>query len=192
MRVFIVYCHPSEMSFTAKVRRAFCDGLRESGHTYIVSDLYAMGFRTDLSPEEYEREGHYRDDLPVPPDVLAEQEKINACDCIAFVYPVWWADCPAKLKGWFDRVLTVGFAYGTEHNSIQPVRKALFLCAAGHSTEKLEAQGVAQSMRIVSLNDRIHARAEASEMIVLGGQVEHDEAKMQKNLLTAFEAGKNL
>ncbi len=192
MNVFIVYCHPSQKSFTAQVLHSFCDGLKDAGHKIVLSDLYAMDFRSDLSPEEYEREGSYREDLPVPDDVLREQEKINRCDCIAFVYPVWWADCPAKLKGWFDRVLTVGFAYASSRITCKTLKKALFLCTAGNRTERLEEQGIARSMRTVSLNGRVHTRARSSEMIILGGQVERDRKKMAENLKTAYEAGKRL
>lgn len=55
----------------------------------------------------------------------------------------------------------------------------------------MEEQGVMQSIRIVSLNDRIDTRAKLSNIIILGGQVEQDPIKMQKNLQLVFEAGKN-
>lgn len=191
MNILVVYCHPSKNSFTAKVLQSFLRGLTEAGHKYIISDLYEMNFHTDLTLEEYNREGYYRENLPVPQDVLSEQQKINKSDGIAFIYPVWWADCPAKLKGWFDRVLTVGFAYASNHNTCKVLEKALFLCTAGNSTERLEEQGVAQSMKIVSLNDRINTRAKLSNMVILGGQVEQDPIKIEKNLHLAFEEGKN-
>jgi NAD(P)H dehydrogenase (quinone) len=53
---------------------------------------------------QYERETSFAPSLPVPADVEVEQGKIDHADALAFVYTVWWSDCPAKLKGWFDRV----------------------------------------------------------------------------------------
>lgn len=41
MKVFIVYCHPSEDSFTRHVRDAFIRGIVDAGHEYVLSDLYA-------------------------------------------------------------------------------------------------------------------------------------------------------
>ena len=119
MKVFIVYCHPSEDSFTKEVRDCFVAGLEHSGHNYIISDLYSMNFNADISEDEYLREAYYKRSLPVPADVRAEQEKINASDAIAFIYPVFWTDVPAKLKGWFDRVWTYGFAYGEDRTMKQ-------------------------------------------------------------------------
>ena len=39
MKVFIVYCHPSEDSFTRNIRDAFIKGITDSGNEYIISDL---------------------------------------------------------------------------------------------------------------------------------------------------------
>ena len=70
-----------------------------------------MGFDSEMDADQYHREVGLDPDAPVPDDVKEEQEKIHRADALAFVYPVWWSDCPAKLKGWFDRVLTYGYAY---------------------------------------------------------------------------------
>ena len=43
MKVFIVYCHPSEDSFTRNVRDAFIKGIVDSGNEYIMSDLDHIG-----------------------------------------------------------------------------------------------------------------------------------------------------
>ena len=40
MRVFIVYCHPSDDSFTKNMCDAFIKGITDSGNEYIISDLY--------------------------------------------------------------------------------------------------------------------------------------------------------
>ncbi len=49
MKVFVVYCHPSEDSFTSHVRDSFIKGVLDSGNGYELSDLYKMNFRTDMS-----------------------------------------------------------------------------------------------------------------------------------------------
>jgi len=167
--VHLVYAHPSDRSFTREILDAFVGGLEEAGHTYTVSDLYAMGFRSELTAEEFERESGWRADAPVPGDVAAEQARLDAAGVWVFVYPVWWADCPARLKGWFDRVWTVGFAYKTA--SVRVVDTALVLCTAGYSVTELKESGCYQAMQTVMLTDRIGQRARSGEFIVFGGSV---------------------
>jgi NAD(P)H dehydrogenase (quinone) len=139
MHVFIVYAHPSDDSFTHHIRDSFIEGLMAGNHSYEIADLYAMGFKTDMTASEYLREANYDSDLPLAPAVVEEQEKINRSDVLVFIYPVFWTEAPAKLVGWFDRVWTYGFAYGdrkgenTVSRTIRKLKKALILCVAGHT-----------------------------------------------------------
>jgi len=182
MRVHIVYAHPSHDCFTGAILNAFVDGLDDAGHTHTISDLYAMGFEPLLSLDEYRRESTYAVELPVPDDVAAEQVKLDAADAWVFIYPVWWTDCPAILKGWFDRVWTAGYAYDPGHTKAgqhtpasQPVaQKALVLCAAGHTEDELRTTGLYQAMEAVMLGDRIGTRAQFKEFVVLGGSADVD------------------
>jgi NAD(P)H dehydrogenase (quinone) len=77
MLVHIVYCHPSKNSLTAEIRNAFIKGLVDGGHKYSISDLYQIGFQTDMTEAEYLRDAFYNADLPLSDDVLAEQVRIN-------------------------------------------------------------------------------------------------------------------
>ncbi len=47
-----------------------------------------------------------------PKDVLAQQEKVARAQALAFIAPVYFVGFPAMLKGWIERVFTLGFAYG--------------------------------------------------------------------------------
>lgn len=194
MHVFIVYAHPSEDSFTRHARDKFIEGLKAAGHTFELSDLYKMSFKTDMSEAEYLRDANYRDQPPLAGDVREEQRKINACDALVFIYPVFWTEAPAKLVGWFDRVWSYGFAYG--ERSMKRLDKALCLCIAGKSPADLEQCGELAAMRNVMLGDRIADRAAAKEMIVLGCTAKKNmqarEANWESNLQTAFRAGQEL
>ncbi len=44
-------------------------------------------------------------------DVVEHQRKLLEADGLAFVAPVFWLGVPAILKGWFERVFTLGCAY---------------------------------------------------------------------------------
>ncbi len=105
-RVFVVYCHPREDSFTAAVRDEVLAVLDRQGAEVRVSDLYATGFSPTLSIEEH---GAY---LSGDTSAVAnEVESIKWCDTLIFVYPTWWYGLPAVLKGWLDRVLLPGVAF---------------------------------------------------------------------------------
>lgn len=195
MNVLIVYAHPSSDSFTRHVRDSFIRGLEDAGHAYVVSDLYAMDFQTDMSEAEYLREAYYRLDVLVPEDVRAEQEKVLCCDAIVFIYPVFWTEAPAKLIGWFDRVWTYGFAYGDDR-SMKQLEKGLALCVAGHTVPELQEAGLLDAMRSVMLHDRMFDRVKSKDMIVLGGtsrfEMDSRLGNWERHLQTAYEAGRTL
>ena len=182
MHAHISFAHPVRDSFTGKLLDALISGLDDAGHTHTVSDLYAMGFDPVMGVGQYRRESRLLADEPVPDDVAAEQAKLEAADAWIFLYTVWWSDCPAILKGWFDRVWTVGYAYDPGHNkpgageepdhivaNQHVVEKALAVCTAGHSEDELRATGLFQAMEAVMLQDRIGTRAKDKQFVVIGG-----------------------
>jgi NAD(P)H dehydrogenase (quinone) len=193
MKVFIVYAHPSGDSLTRHVRDSFIRGLAAGNHSYLVSDLYRMNFRTDISEAEYLREGYYRQDLPVPRDTAAEQEKINRSDAIVFIYPVFWTEAPAKLVGWFDRVWTYGFAYGN-NRTMKQLEKGLVLCVAGNTMEYFQETGLLDAMKKVMLQDRLFDRVKTKEFIVLDAasrELESRKSNWEQHLQTAFATGRD-
>lgn len=193
MKVFVVYCHPSENSFTKNMCDAFLRGVTDSGNEYILSDLYKMGFTTDMSEEEYLRDANYRDTPDVAEDVRAEQEKINSSDAIAFIYPVFWTEAPAKLVGWFDRVWSYGFAYGEK--TMKLLDKAIILCSAGNPVERLRQFGLLDSMKRVMFGDRLFGRVKQTEFVVFDNTSRENklrEKNWDANLQKAYEKGKTL
>jgi NAD(P)H dehydrogenase (quinone) len=194
MNVFIVYCHPSHDSLTREVKDQFIAGLESAGHRHTISDLYAMNFASDMSEEEYRREAYYRREVPVPPDVKAEHEKINAADALVFIHPVFWTDAPAKLVGWLNRVWTFCFAYG-DNREMKQLEKGLVLCVAGNTLEYFERTGLGEAMRRVFLDDRFFDRVKQKELIILDAtsrELPERESNRQKHLQRAFEAGAGL
>lgn len=174
MNILIVYAHPSKKSYTFQILERLKSVLDVEKWNVEVSDLYASNFQSDMSDEEYQREGFAKTNLPISYDVLNEQEKIEKADCIIFLYPVWWSDCPAKLKGWFDRVYSVGYAYGQNETSRQmkTIPLGLVICTAGHPNVFLNEIEIAQSMEKIMLEDRLGKRFENKEMLILGGTLE--------------------
>ncbi|MDH7445987.1 NAD(P)H-dependent oxidoreductase [Aquimarina sp. 2201CG14-23] len=181
MKVQIIYCHPSKESYTYEILKQLESNLREDELEYEVSDLYAMDFKTDMTEEEYQREGFANTNLPIPDDVKDEHKKIEKADCLIFLYPVWWSDCPSKLKGWFDRVYSVGYAYGHKDSDqidkMKILKYGLVICTAGHPNKFLQEIGIAESMRNVMIDDRLGQRFENKEMVILGGTLDKEKVK---------------
>lgn len=196
MNVLVVYCHPAKKSFTRQILESLVDGLKSASHAVEISDLYATGFRSDMSEAEYDRETGVASEAALAEDVVREQEKIEQSECVIFVYPLWWSDCPAKLKGWFDRVFCRGYAHGYDADGNRQIRMkkqklGLLICTAGYSKESLEEIGIAESMRKVMIDDRLGQRFEKKELIILGGTIEIDKVREQ-HIGTVREVGKNI
>jgi NAD(P)H dehydrogenase (quinone) len=117
-----MYAHPRRGSFNDQLFRAGIEAL--AGRYQVgVTDLYEQNFDPVLSERDLgtvaAQEGNIGElganayeqgQLPV--DVVVEQGKLAAAELLVLQFPLWWWGPPAIMKGWFDRVLIKGFAYG--------------------------------------------------------------------------------
>lgn len=164
MNVCIVYCHPSNNSFTYQVKESFIKGLKEAGHEIEIVDLYRDKFVSDISEAEYLRESFYDASQDVPKDVKKYQDIINQSDALVFIYPVFWTEAPSKLVGWFQRVWTYGFAYGNQ--TMKTLEKALFLVTMGGDSREVMRRRQIDAMKEVMIGDRIANRTLENEFII--------------------------
>jgi NAD(P)H dehydrogenase (quinone) len=124
MKALIVYAHEEPLSFNAAMKNLAIATLEAAGHTVVVSDLYRMGFKAVADGADFleRRDKHFMKRQAeekaglelgtLAHDIVVEQEKLKDCDLLILQFPLWWFSMPAILKGWVDRVLTMGFAYG--------------------------------------------------------------------------------
>jgi len=159
MHVLVLFAHPRRDAFTGELADAFCQGLREAGHSVEFADLYAEGFDPLLEAGQFALETGLDPQAPRPADVEAQQVRLDRAEGLVFIYPFWWSDVPAILKGWFDRVWSYGYAYAYESDRSRTtrlrIRKALALSPAGHTDEKLDALGLREAHRRVMVEDRL-------------------------------------
>lgn len=111
MKILAVYAHPRPQSFSRALLDEFIAGATSAGHTVEFIDLQAEKFDPVFRDEEY---GQYGEAYEQPADIARYQALIAGADALVFAFPVWWWSMPAILKGWFDRVMSYGFAYGDE------------------------------------------------------------------------------
>ena len=107
MKVLVVYAHPNPKSFNHAILEEFTRGLTDGGHTYDVVDLYNVDFDPCFRGPDFAQFIGGQ----MPEDVQEQQKKVADADAMVFICPIWTWHYPAILKGWFDRVFSMGFAY---------------------------------------------------------------------------------
>jgi putative NADPH-quinone reductase len=109
MRALVVVANPVAGSYGHALAHAAVEGLHAAGHTVDVIDLYALGFRADMTRAE--RRAYETDDPIRDPMVAEHAQLVLSAQVLVFVYPTWWSGLPAILKGWLDRVLVTGVGF---------------------------------------------------------------------------------
>ncbi|MDX0421963.1 NAD(P)H-dependent oxidoreductase [Sinorhizobium medicae] len=108
MRILLVLAHPLENSFAASVARTAKESLEAKGHTVDLLDLYREDFDPRLTVAE---RGSYFDERYDSSEVSVWVDRLKAADGLMLVFPQWWFNFPAILKGFFDRVFAPGVAF---------------------------------------------------------------------------------
>ena len=70
MKVLIIYAHPNPMSFTRAILDNFCNGLKESGHSFEVVDLYKTKFNPIFQDKDYA----FFVDQDIPGEIFRQME----------------------------------------------------------------------------------------------------------------------
>ena len=113
MKTTIVLCATSENSFSRSVVKAVGEGLDKKLKAYELIDLYGENFNPIMTAEG---EKLYCEGKPSDELVTKYQKILKDTDEIIFVFPIWWNNVPAMLKGFFDKVFIKEFAFTEENN----------------------------------------------------------------------------
>lgn len=108
LRFLIVLAHPLPDSFAAAVAGLVVETLREKGHAADLLDLYREDFDPRLSTSERQTYFEPRCDTSAVDPII---ERLQAADGLILVFPQWWFNFPAILKGFFDRIFAPGVAF---------------------------------------------------------------------------------
>ena len=126
-RFFIVYGHYNDTSFNAAIRDTFIKSAISTGHKVDLLDLYKDKFNPVFAGEEPDDE------------VLDHRKRIESCDTIVLIAPIWNFRMPAILEGWIDKVLAPPWAftfkqlvsnYGYPLGNLKD-KKAIIFCTYG-------------------------------------------------------------
>ncbi len=115
MKTTIVYAHPWEGSFNNAVLKE----VEKVAGDYELIDLYADGFNPVMSKEEL---AVYSEGKSLDPLVAKYNRILDETDRIVFIFPIWWYDMPAIMRGFLDKVMLEGSAYTTGVVGLVPVR----------------------------------------------------------------------
>jgi len=105
--LLIIYAHPNKKGHSGYFLKTIQTTINKRNIKYEILDLYKMNYDPILKNEEHYTFGH----KIISKENLEIQEKIKIASALIFIYPIWWQNVPAILKGFFDRVFTSGFSF---------------------------------------------------------------------------------
>jgi NAD(P)H dehydrogenase (quinone) len=146
MNHLIISTHFNPESFTQAIVKTIIDKSEKAGEEVHHIDLYAENFDPVLSLNDvnWMYQGGEK-----PEEIIRYQEMIQKADKITVVYPIWWAQMPAILKGFIDRVFSMGFAFLYSEEGPEPLLKgkeAHIITCSGSPNEYYEAIGMHQAI----------------------------------------------
>ncbi len=155
MKSLVILAHPERQSFCGALADTATSTLGTQGDV-LFSDLHGMNWQpasdrrnfTTTADASYLKlqaeEMHASTHNGFAADLEGELRKVEACDLMVWVFPLWWFSVPALLKGWVDRVFVMGRVYGQGHfyeNGTFKGKKALLCLTTGGPEEAYKPGG---------------------------------------------------
>jgi putative NADPH-quinone reductase len=108
----VIYTHPYTGSFNHEILNRLTNSFSKNDEEFEIIDPYGDHFDPVLSEEDLKvySQGKTSDEL-----VKRYQRKIAASDELVFIFPIWWHNLPAMLKGFLDKTMLNGFAYNEDN-----------------------------------------------------------------------------
>lgn len=105
--MLIIYAHPNKTGHCGYILKKVEETLKKRNIPYLILDLYALNYLPVLQPDEHYTSNHCK----ISPETQEFQQLLKKEERFIFIYPTWWNNMPAILKGFFDRTMTNHFAY---------------------------------------------------------------------------------
>jgi NAD(P)H dehydrogenase (quinone) len=124
MKAHIVFAHPNLQSYNGQLRNTAIHTLQAFGWSVSVSDLYQMKFKASADEDDFTslyntdffdlqaEQQNASQQKTYAQDIAREHKLLSEADLIIFQFPLWWYSMPGLLKGYIDRVFSMGWAYG--------------------------------------------------------------------------------
>jgi NAD(P)H dehydrogenase (quinone) len=119
--VLLVQAHPISSSFSSACASTVQEALEARGAQVRRRNLCAMPDGQAFSPllSDAERAAYFDEgrqpQLEGDPHVKDLVAALRWCDALVLVYPTWWFNTPAHLKGFFDRCFVPGVGFRYDH-----------------------------------------------------------------------------
>jgi NAD(P)H dehydrogenase (quinone) len=130
-KLLIIYAHPNHEGNHAYLLKEIEEELKEKNFKdYKLIDLY----KEKYDPVLKDKELYSMDKREVSEENRKYQELIKEATKLIFIYPTWWQNLPAILKGFIDRVFVGGFAFRYRLGVPMPLlkgKKAAIFTASG-------------------------------------------------------------
>lgn len=146
MKHLVIYSHPYSKSFNHAIMETYVAALREAGHEARVRDLYALNFDPVLKANELAGFSQGK----VPPDILTEQGHVRWADILTLICPIWWGGFTANLRGYLDRVFSLGFAYDETPKGLLTDKKVFLIHTIGAPLNIYENSGLVKAMNTIT------------------------------------------
>lgn len=104
MKIFVFVGNPDNDSLSGALAEAYAHGAQSAGHEVRLTRIGDMKFDPILHKG-------YKVIQPFEPDIVRFQEDVKWCDHFVSIFPVWWSDMPALMKGLVDRAWMPGFGF---------------------------------------------------------------------------------
>lgn len=147
VRQLVVLAHPEQGSFCAEVTRRWQDRARKHHQTCDLRDLYRDGFDPVLRANEQPGKPGF---APAAEN-LAEARRLGALDVLVLVYPVWFGTPPAMMKGYLERVVGSGIAFGAKGADAKPLAgvRLVQIATSASSEPWLSERGVSGALHAI-------------------------------------------
>lgn len=110
MNVLLIDAHPDEGRYCSHLLGVYREALPASAEVTLVA-LRDLTFTPNLA-HGYAKRTEWE------PDLQRLAAAFDACDHVAFAFPMWWGAEPAQLKGLIDRLFLPGFMFAYhEHDT---------------------------------------------------------------------------
>jgi NAD(P)H dehydrogenase (quinone) len=151
MKHAVIVAHPDTHSLTRSIAAAYAASVSALGQKVVMRDLYGMGFDPCLKAHEIPKSAGVR----FAADVVAERRLLADVDVFVLAYPFWFNAPPAILKGYIDRVFSMGFGYEPGRAGSEPLldgKKLISFSLSGAPDHWVRDTGALQAL--MTLFDR--------------------------------------